>query len=70
MEITVKSSSLHQQLDQGKTTTFFHFFSSFVVCFFDLSGNLFADFCSQIPFATAHILHNIKTSDNTGKEKI
>ena len=70
MEITVKSSDVHQQLDQGKSTTFFHFFSSFVVCFFNLSGNPFVYLYAQIPFATAHILHNIKTSDNTWKEKI
>ena len=31
--ITVKSSDVHQQLNQSKSTTFFHFFSSFL-CFF------------------------------------
>jgi hypothetical protein len=36
--ITVKSSDVHQQLDQSKSTTFFHFFLfSFVCCEFFVS---------------------------------
>jgi len=61
--ITVKSSDVHQQLDQSKSTTFFHFFPLFLFLEFCFSGTHFIVFV-QCSFTTTLILHNIKTYGN------